>query len=95
MIPSPVERRDKRRKLTDEQYAEIRRRYPKETQKALAAEYGVCVMTIQNIVKPSLYERQRAAASRSQMERYNGSPEYRQHRIEASRAWRLSQQAEE
>lgn len=37
-------------KLSDEQVAEIRRRYPQETMTALAAEYGITQPHVSNIV---------------------------------------------
>ena len=51
-----VKKTDRRRKLTDEQYAEIRAKYaqggPGASKRALAAEYHVRRYTITNIVEP-------------------------------------------
>lgn len=49
---------DRRRKLTDQQYDEIRERYANGTESisALAREYGVCNRTIHIICRPDVKE---------------------------------------
>jgi transposase-like protein len=48
---------DRRRKLTDQQYDEIRERYAKgATVSSLAREYGVCNRTIHIICRPEVKE---------------------------------------
>jgi transposase-like protein len=49
---------DRRRKLTDQQYEEIRERYANgiESISALAREYGVCNRTIHIICRPEVKE---------------------------------------
>ena len=48
---------DRRRKLTDQQYDEIRERYAKgATVSSLAREYGVCNRTIHIVCRPEVKE---------------------------------------
>lgn len=63
---------DRRRKLTDEQYAEIRHRHTAgELQKVLAAEYGISGSTISRVVNPVGYENNKAE-SRARFKRLWG-----------------------
>ena len=64
---------DKRRKLSLEQCAEIRRRYFEEniTQHSLAVEYGVTTQTICLTINPKSRELQRTAQRKSCAKRKN------------------------
>lgn len=89
---------NKRRKLTDEQREEIRRRYPAEMQKDLAAEYGVSCQTISTVTNPAYYARQKARKGALQNARYICDPFFRERRIayarERYRALRSKQASE-